>query len=82
MNFRYAKKTRQTRKKNDQRRSAGTQKTMVRDRPSPPTARIGIIRRLIIDHWDELEDGSVVDVQFILGERLEPKRSERETVRI
>lgn len=32
----------------------------------------------IIDHWDELEDGSVVDVEFILGERAEPKRSESE----
>ena len=34
----------------------------------------------IIDHWDELEDGSVVDVQFLLGETTEPKRSERESV--
>lgn len=33
----------------------------------------------IIKHWDELRDGSVVDVQFILGETAAPKRSERET---
>jgi hypothetical protein len=32
----------------------------------------------IIDHWNELEDGAVVDVQFILGETKQPKRSERE----
>jgi hypothetical protein len=33
----------------------------------------------IIDHWHELNDGDVVDVQFILGETAVPKRSERET---
>lgn len=33
----------------------------------------------IIDHWDELRDGDVVDVQFILGETTEPKKSERIT---
>jgi hypothetical protein len=32
----------------------------------------------IIDHWHELKDGDVVDVQFILGETTHPKRSERE----
>lgn len=32
--------------------------------------------RHIVDHWDELEDGAVVDVQFILGETQEPKRSQ------
>lgn len=31
----------------------------------------------IIEHWDELEDGSVVDVQVILGECDTPKVSER-----
>ena len=31
------------------------------------------------EHFDEIEDGAVVDVAFILGERVEPKRSERET---
>ena len=31
----------------------------------------------IIDHWDELKDGDVVDVSFILGETKEPKLSER-----
>lgn len=33
----------------------------------------------IIKHWRELKDGSVIDVQFILGETPVPKRSERET---
>ncbi len=33
----------------------------------------------IIEHWDELIDGDVVDVQFILGETTEPKKSERIT---
>jgi hypothetical protein len=31
----------------------------------------------IIEHWDELEDGDVVDVEFILGETSAPKASER-----
>lgn len=31
----------------------------------------------IIEHWDELSDGDVVDVQFILGETTKPKISER-----
>lgn len=30
----------------------------------------------ILDHWDELADGDVIDVQFILGERVEKKTSE------
>jgi hypothetical protein len=32
----------------------------------------------IIEHWHELKDGDVVDVQFILGETVAPKPSERE----
>lgn len=31
----------------------------------------------IIKHWNELRDGDVVDVQFILGETATPKISER-----
>ena len=34
----------------------------------------------IIDHWNELSDGDVVDVQFILGETTIKKRSERFSV--
>lgn len=30
----------------------------------------------IIDHWWELNDGSVVDVEFALGETTQPKVSE------
>lgn len=33
----------------------------------------------IENNWDALKDGDVVDVEFILGERAEPKKSERET---
>lgn len=38
-----------------------------------------VAHNYIIEHWDELRDGSVVDVQFILGETDAPERSERET---
>ncbi len=31
----------------------------------------------IIEHWDQLEDGDVVDVSFILGETQSRKISER-----
>lgn len=34
----------------------------------------------IINHWDELKDGDVVDVEFILGETSEKKVSESITV--
>ena len=34
----------------------------------------------IIDHWNELSDGDVVDVEFILGESLVKKVSERMTI--
>lgn len=33
----------------------------------------------IIKHFNELESGAVVDVEFILGETAEAKRSEEET---
>src|SRR5262249_55810951 len=35
--------------------------------------------RHIINHWDELTSGDVIDVEFILGETKEPKQSERIT---
>ena len=33
--------------------------------------------RYIIEHWNELRDGDVIDVRFILGETPEPCTSER-----
>lgn len=33
----------------------------------------------IIQNWEKLQDGDVVDVEFILGETEAPKKSERET---
>lgn len=33
----------------------------------------------IIEHWADLSDGAVVDVEFILGETPKPKLSERLT---
>jgi hypothetical protein len=32
--------------------------------------------RWLIEHFDEIESGAVVDVEFIEGERAAPKRSE------
>lgn len=36
-----------------------------------------VAHNYIIEHWHELKDGDVVDVQFILGETKAPKVSER-----
>jgi len=38
-----------------------------------------IAHNYIIDHWETLRDGDVVDVEFILSETTEPKQSERLT---
>jgi hypothetical protein len=35
--------------------------------------------KYIIEHWAELSDGDVVDVEFILGETKQRKVSERES---
>jgi len=34
--------------------------------------------RYVSEHWDELESGAVVDVEHVLGETAEAKRTERE----
>ena len=31
----------------------------------------------IIEHWDELKSGDVIDYEFITGKKAEPKTSER-----
>ena len=36
-----------------------------------------VAHKYIIEHWDELADGDVVDVSFILGESATKKISER-----
>jgi hypothetical protein len=36
-----------------------------------------VAHNYIIENWDALSDGDVVDVQFILGETTQPKVSER-----
>jgi len=42
-----------------------------------PSARtFQVAHQWIIDHFDEIESGAVVDVEFILGETTAPKVSE------
>ena len=36
-----------------------------------------VAHHYIIDHWDDLKDGDVVDVEYILGETATKKVSER-----
>lgn len=40
-----------------------------------------VAHNYIIENWEDLKDGDVVDVSFILGETKEPKVSERASVR-
>ena len=37
---------------------------------------LGVAHQYIIDHWEELKSGDVVDVEYVLGEVDVPKRSE------
>lgn len=46
--------------------------------PGPATT-LPEAHKYIIEHWDELESGDVVDVEFILGHTKECKVSERLT---
>ncbi len=39
-----------------------------------------VAHQYIVDHWDELEHGQVIDVQFILGETDAPKLTEAVTI--
>lgn len=41
-----------------------------------------VAHRYIIERWCQLDDGDVVDVEYILNETTKPKKSEREEVRI
>jgi hypothetical protein len=36
-----------------------------------------VAHNYIIEHWEHLSDGDVVDVEWILGETSSPKQSER-----
>ncbi len=46
--------------------------------PGGPTVRtMPQAHEYIIEHWDDLKSGDVVDVEFILGETSERKVSER-----
>ncbi len=40
------------------------------------TRTMSVAHEYIVEHWDELEIGALVDVEFILGISAKPKRSE------
>ena len=44
--------------------------------PSPRT--MSVAHAWLEQHFDEVKDGDVIDVQFIIGETQEPKKSERD----
>ena len=46
----------------------------------PNQRTMGNAHRHIIEHWNELESGAVIDVEYILGEKPAPKQSEHITV--
>jgi hypothetical protein len=41
------------------------------------TRTLNVAHHHIIDHWSDLRNGAVVDVEYILGETPTPKASER-----
>ena len=43
----------------------------------PNRRTMGTVHRHIIDLWQELKSGDVIDVEFLLGETQTPKKSER-----
>lgn len=45
----------------------------------PNSRTMAVAHNYIIDNWDALKDGDVVDVEFILGEKDKPAISERLT---
>lgn len=44
-----------------------------------PNRTMQVAHNFVLENFDRLQDGDVVDVQFILGETKEPKQSERLT---
>jgi hypothetical protein len=45
-----------------------------------PARTLRIAHHVLIDSFDHIENGEVVDVEYLLGETAEKKRSEAETV--
>jgi len=43
----------------------------------PPVRTYQTAHFWLLSHWDEIASGDVLDVEFILGETLSPKPSER-----
>jgi hypothetical protein len=41
-----------------------------------PARTLGIAHQHVIEHFEQIENGAVVDVEFILGETTKPKVSE------
>lgn len=41
------------------------------------SSTLRVAHRYILEHWDELKDGDVVDVEFVTGKSVSPKRSEQ-----
>lgn len=45
-----------------------------------PARTLGVVHRHLLAHFDDVPNGAVVDVEFLLGESAEPKSSEAERV--
>lgn len=45
-----------------------------------PARTLGVVHQHLIEHFEEVGNGAVVDVEYLLGERAEPKTSEVEQV--
>lgn len=43
------------------------------------TRSMAVVHQYLQEHWREVRSGQVIDVEYILGEKPEPKQSERVT---
>ena len=57
--------------------SAGTDRNASYDPYAWGGRTYPVAHNYIVEHFDELESGAVIDVEFILGETTQPKHSER-----
>lgn len=46
-----------------------------------PSRTMQVAHLHMIAHWNELQTGSVIDIEYLLGRRAEPKQPERLTMR-
>jgi hypothetical protein len=47
-----------------------------------PARTLGVVHRHLLEHFEDVPNGGVVDVEFLLGEAAAPKQSEARTCQV